>query len=133
MRKLLLCLGAATCLAGCQTAMSSAPVRTVSLEDGSPEHPLKIGHLRIEHLPTTADLRNGYPREALRNDTPGKVKLVCLAQSDGKLSNCIVKEAIPSAAGFDDATLLVVKYVKLSPGLYTGKFVDFTLTWRTAS
>ena len=63
----------------------------------------------------------------------GRVKLVCLAQPDGHLSNCMVAEVTPSGAGFDAATLHVMRFVKLSPGLYTGKFVDFTLNWMTAS
>ena len=66
MQMLLLCLGATTLLAGCQTATQPAPVQTESLEDGSPEHPLKIGHLRVEPLPMAADLRGAYPQNALR-------------------------------------------------------------------
>ena len=134
MRQLLMFGSLATCLTGCQavTSPSSPSVHANVMEDGSAEHPLKLGRLHIEHLPTSSDLANQYPYEAMRHDTAGKARLVCIVKADGHLSECAIKEDLPTGAGFGAATLSVSDLVRLQRGLYTGKFVDFTLTWKTS-
>ena len=132
MRKLLVFAVMAACLGACQAATSqSPPLPTKLVEDGSAEHPLKIAHLHIEHLPSNNDLDHRYPHDAMRRDIPGVARLVCLVAVDGHLTNCDIREEAPAGAGFGPATIAVSEYVKLQPGLYTGKFVDFTLRWRT--
>ena len=122
-------------LIGCQAPPAPMPIPTpaASIEDGTAEHPYKVGHLHLVHLPTSNEIANRYPHDALRRDIRGVVSLVCSVEVDGHLTACSVKSEAPPGMKFGSATLFVSQLIVLQPGLYTGKSVDFTLRWQTAS
>ena len=135
MRRALLSAVALVFLAASRAAPapSLTPLPPGSSEDGTAEHPYRLDHLKIAHMVTRDEAAEQYPQSALRNDTPGRARVVCRITATGDLTDCVVKEEEPDGLGFGAATIALTQHIKLIPGIYSPTtMVEVPMRWQVA-
>ena len=64
--------------------------------------------------PSGADVREVYPKEALRQRLEGRATIACEAAADGSLTNCVVAAETPQGAGFGAAALALAPKFRMA-------------------
>ena len=59
--------------------------------------------------PTSRDMYQAYPPEALKQKIEGDVLLRCTTQPDGSLADCAVDSETPAGHGFGPAALMLIQ------------------------
>lgn len=65
--------------------------------------------------PRGEDMARVYPTEALRRGLEGSVILMCVADENGYLKDCVVQDEAPKDMGFGNAALEMSAYMRMIP------------------
>ncbi len=115
--------------------------KTPPVSDGPPAHTettrtqgadlphvaeVKPGPPRIDRphwlsVPNGDEFAAFYPDRAARLGKEGQVRLDCRVGADGRLDGCRIGQETPTAYGFGDASLKIVKFFRMAPQMEDGK------------
>lgn len=93
--------------------MLSVFVIAAALQASAPEP--KIVKPSWAALPTSASIREYYPKAARKAQVSGRVVLACAVSADGSLVDCKAEETSPPGWGFDEAALRLAPLFRMKP------------------
>jgi TonB family protein len=70
--------------------------------------------------PTAENISRVYPSAAARNHVEGRVVLHCIIDTDGYLTECVVRSETPLDQGFGNAALEITGYMRMQPATNYG-------------
>lgn len=79
--------------------------------------------------PSASAIAEYYPDDAIDKSLSGRVKLLCIAATDGFVKDCVVVSESPVGLGFGEAALkMAPKEFRMKPAIRAGKPVESEIT-----
>ncbi len=94
----------------------------VLLKPISDQAPVSSSVVEFFALPTAAELRAAFPKQALAaNIQSGSASLLCDISASGQLGNCLATSETPKGLGFAEAALRLGNTIRLNPWTKLGQ------------